>query len=190
MFEISVRVRPCRAAAFGVTDSCRSTTMWSLSIFAVTPRGILWESFPFGPSTFTRSPVMATFTPWEILMGCLPTRDILPNLAKDLAADFRLPSFRSRHHAFRRRDDRDTRAAERTRERFVSRITTKSWPGNTLNALDHRCAVVGILQINLDHRNPFIARKAEVFYVTFLFQYANDVRLQTGSRNFDFLVSF
>src|SRR5258706_10547698 len=92
MLATSARARPCSART-SRSSLPRSITSVPSCIFGVRPAGTGWLSLPFGPSARTVLPSTATFTPWGILIGCLPMRDmraLLPHVGEDFAADLLL----------------------------------------------------------------------------------------------------
>src|SRR4051812_3026818 len=99
-FFTRVRVRPWRPFAFCVSSGrVTFTSLPATSTFTMGLNGK--DIFPFGPSTFTVSPEMETFTFSGILTGILPTRDMalapLPNGADELAAHLLLARFAVHH---------------------------------------------------------------------------------------------
>src|SRR5690348_2942214 len=103
-------------------------------------------SSPFGPFTFTIFPSIVAVTPFGSGTGLLPMRDISlsrsEHVAEDFAADVFLARRGVRHHALRRRHDRDTEPIAVRFEVCDSGIDAPTRGRHTLELADHRPALV------------------------------------------------
>src|SRR5262249_28195228 len=123
----------------------------------LTPRGMWIDSLPLGPCTSTWSAVTAIFTPCGTGIGLRPIRDIfsmpfLPNLAENLAADFRFAGGAAAHQALRRGQNADAQAAHHGTNVGRAKITSCAGPRYALHAGDHAATIRGVLQ---EHAKQF-----------------------------------
>src|SRR5689334_2053828 len=160
MLATSERVSPCRARC-SPRSVGRLTTSSSPSWATVMSRGMRSVSSPLGPLTRTRSVSIETVTLVGTGMGFFPIRDIAsfsPDLRHDLAADAGLASLVTRHHAAGGGDDRRAHAALDLRDVAGVDVGAPPGPRDPAQAADHRLAVLGVAQRDLDQ----VARAAAV----------------------------
>src|SRR5438445_6902850 len=89
------------------------------SMMTERPRGIRFDSSPFGPLTRTNSASACTSTPFGIATGILPTRDtfnLLPNVAEDLAAETLFARLPASDNSLGSRHDRHAQPAQDLRD--------------------------------------------------------------------------
>src|SRR5689334_22443505 len=124
MLATRARARPCSARTWR-SSLPRSMTSVPSCIFGVRPAGTDCASLPLGPSARTVLPSTATFTPWGILIGCLPMRDMsapLPHVGQDFAADLLLARLAVGEHAARGREQGHAHAGQDRGNLVVSDI--------------------------------------------------------------------
>src|ERR1043166_9391746 len=129
MLATSARARPCSARTWR-SSLPRSITTVPSCIFGVRTIGTAWLSLPLGPSARTVLPSTATFTPWGILIGCLPMRDMsgsLPHVGEDFAADLLLARLAVGEHAAGGRQQRHAHAGQDGRNLVVGDVHPAAW---------------------------------------------------------------
>src|SRR5688572_5965308 len=165
-----LRARPWNLPSCG-SSRCSLATSVPSSCAKTMPGGSACRIFPFGPCTSTASPETFTVTPFGIGMGFLPIRDIvryhalfcyqtfcvLPDVAKDFAADARLLGGPSRHHAARSRQNRGAQPTEHARHVVHAEIDAASGAADALQPADHALAVRPVLQEHADHLTSLAA---------------------------------
>src|SRR5919106_1483631 len=152
IFAIRLRVSPCTARSsprsvgrFTVSVPSSSTT----SILRLTP----WLSSPLGPFTVTRPGPTDTVTPSGTSIGCFPIRLIRsPNVGDDLAADALGRGLVPGHHPGRGRDDRGSHPTLDPGDVAAADVVAAPGPRDAAHAGDHRPAVLGVLELDPDHR--------------------------------------
>src|SRR5450631_811545 len=121
MFARCARMRPC-LERFWRESSARRTCSLSASVLTEMPSGSGFDSSPLGPLTLIAPAFCEIDTPLGSGNTLRPMRDILPNLAEELAAE---PLFAGRavgHEALRRRQDGDAQARTHLGDRPVSDV--------------------------------------------------------------------
>src|SRR6185436_14588826 len=145
---IRLRDRPWNFRNCGSSDPRFATSVPSLTSKLI-PAGCAWRSCPLGPFTSTALSSTLTVTPFGIVIGFLPIRDIslvspayaspctvhrapctlhpaprpvLPDVAEDFAADARLHGRAPGHHAARGRQDAGAQAGEHLRHVLLAEI--------------------------------------------------------------------
>src|SRR3954447_16158208 len=151
MLAIRLRVRPCRARCSPRLVG-RSTvrTPSDCSTFISTESA--WANSPLGPFTATRPGPTSTVTASGTGMGFLPIRLMIwsPDVGDDLAADALRLRFVACHHAYRGADDRRAGAAVHAGDLLVVDVAAAARARDALQAGDHRAAVLGVLEADLD----------------------------------------
>src|ERR1700704_5901442 len=102
-------MRACLEPPSFLTTTCFSSTLTSTASVSLT------DSSPSLPLAFSRPAASETVTPLGTLTGFFPTRDMASSLehaADDFAADIGRARLVIRHHAARRRQDRDAQPVE------------------------------------------------------------------------------
>src|SRR5215210_2629171 len=152
MFAIRLRVRPWRARCSPRLVG-RVTTISPFSCLTSISRLLRSASSPFGPFTLTSSGSMLISTPSGTATGCLPMRLIerSPDLRHELAANAGAARLVPRHDALRRRDDDRPHPALHARHRARLHIGAAARTRDALNPLDHRLAVLGVLEAHAQH---------------------------------------
>src|SRR5919106_3639003 len=154
MFAIRLRVRPCRARCSPrsvgrliviVPSSCATFMSGERS----------WVSSPFGPLTATRPGATSTVTDSGTAIGFLPIRLMVrfrrsPDVSDYLAAHSLLLRFVAGHHADRGADDRRAGAAVHARHLGVIDVAPPARSRDPLQPGDHRAAILGVLEADLD----------------------------------------
>src|SRR5690606_30488757 len=110
---------------------------------------------PLPPLMDTASALMVAVTPCGRGTGCLATRDMEVSAcsvgsgddAQHFAAVTGGTRLLVRHHALGRGDDGDAQPAQHRRQLVLALVDTQARPADTLQAVDHRAALV-ILQLH------------------------------------------
>src|SRR6185503_6498722 len=153
---IRLRDRPwnflnCASSEARFATSVPSTTS------KVMPSGCPWRSWPLGPLTSTALSSTLIVTPFGIVMGFLPIRDIsqlsavgigrpLPNVAEDFAADAGLHRRASGHHAARRGEDARAQPRQHFRHVLLAEVDAAARAADPLDARNQLLAVRPVLE--------------------------------------------
>src|SRR5215469_8018992 len=202
----SARANPCTAAcesSWRIASRCPSFC----SILMPTGSGV--SSLPFGPCTATVLPSILTVTPFGIVIGFFPIRDIkfalspqlsalgkiaksclrrLPNLAKHLAAQAFLARLSAGHHALRGGENIDTEPAQNARDLGAPHVNTAPGPRDTLHVRNGGFVVRAVLEVHTNDLVSLFFRRLVVRDVAFFFQNTGDLELQLRSGNIYLLV--
>src|SRR6185437_9970303 len=184
MLFTSARLRPCSALACAVSLA-RLTTTLPAATFKVVWLGSSKFNLTFGPSTETFWPFTSTLTFGGITIGCFPIRDItnsLPDIAEQFSAEIFLPGRCARHHAFRRRNHRDSQAAAHARDVGRADVMAQTGPADAFDAFNHALLAL-ILELKLDGLER-LAGHGDFRDIAFLLQDVRDALLHFGVRNF------
>src|SRR5882762_1651816 len=154
MFAIRLLVSPCRARC-SPRSVGRSTVTVPASCWTFISAERLCASSPFGPLTATRPGASSTVTDSGTGIGFLPIRLIVecsgsPDVGDYLAADASRLRFVPGHHADRGADDRGAGAAMHARHFGVIDVAPPAGPRDPLQSDDHRAAILGVLEPDLD----------------------------------------
>src|SRR5882724_746659 len=137
MLLTSARLKPCNAFACASSPS-RLTTILPSATFRLVRLGNSQSSLPFGPSTKTFCPFTSTFTLGGMAIGCFPIRDInLPDIAEQFSAKIFFACLHVGHHAFRRRNDRDSKTAAHARDFRRADIFAQPGFAHALETFNH-----------------------------------------------------
>src|SRR5688572_31217153 len=151
MFATSARIRPCMARARFSSLSRETTT--SPSWMAIAQCGAsASSSVPFGPFTRTRPSATCTSTPLASFTGCLPMRDISPDLREQLAADAGVARLGVGQDAARRGQNGDAQAAADLRDLLRAHVHAPAGARDALHALDDRAVVGAVADLDGERR--------------------------------------
>src|SRR5215218_1532982 len=191
MLAIRLRVSPCRARC-SPRSVGRSTVRVPSATETFMSRSKACSSSPFGPFTVTAPGWTSISTPSGISIGFLPIRLISgsqsPDVCDDLAADAALARLVAGHHAARGRHDRGPHAAEDAGDVLLRHVAAAPGAGDALHPADHRIAVLGVAQPDLDHLADPAGLDAEVGDVALLLEDARHLALQPGGGDLHLLV--
>src|ERR1041385_2493934 len=112
------------------------------------PGGNACRILPFGPCTSTAPSTTLTVTPFGIVIGFLPIRDIVhsPHIAEHFAADARFHGRLTRHDAARRRQDARAEAGQHVRHVVPAEIDAAARTADPLDAGDQTLAPRTVLE--------------------------------------------
>src|SRR4051812_1491050 len=164
MLATRARARPCSART-SRSSLPRSITSVPSCIFGVRPAGTGWLSLPLGPSARTVLPSTAIFTPWGILIGCLPMRDMsgpLPHVGEDFAADLLLACLAVGEHAARGRQQGHAHTGLDRRNLVVGDVHAAARRRHPHQARDHPLVAGAILEIDAQRVLLAVVEHAEV----------------------------
>src|SRR5215470_112693 len=190
MLATSARASPCSARTWR-SSLPRSITTVPSCILGVSPAGTGWLSLPLGPSARTVLPSTATFTPWGILIGCLPMRDMvgsLPHEGEDFAPDPLLARLAVGDHAARGGDERHAHAAEDRGDLVVGDVDAAAWRRHPHQPRDHPLVAGAVLEIDAQRVLLVVVQHAEVLDEPLVLQQLGDTHLEPGGRDVDLLV--
>src|SRR5712692_651322 len=188
MLAISVRVRPCSARS-SPRSVGRATVMVPSACSIFIRAGTCCVSSPNGPLTITRPGESETLTPVGNSIGCLPIRLIsLPDEAHDFSADPLLLRRPGCDQPVRRRQDRDSHAAEHARQPILARVDTAAGLGHPLEVGDDPLPAPAVLQLDDQGIEALTLLHMEVRDVALLLEDPGDALLETGGRHLGVLV--
>src|SRR5262245_50502517 len=187
-FATRLRARPWNFASSGLSP--RFASKWPSASSKLMPLGYACFSLPFGPWTSTAPSSTLTVTPFGIVIGFFPIRDMSsPNVTEHFAAHARLDRIASGHHAARRRQDARAEAGQDLRHVVASEVDAAAGAADALNAGDQPLAMRSVLQEQPQcFRDRFRVRfleQLESLDVAFVLQDPRDVRLDAGGRHID-----
>src|SRR3954471_5832684 len=190
MFAIRLLVSPwsarCSPRSVG-----RATVSVPSSIATFMSVSTCWASSPFGPLTLTAPGLTSISTPSGISIGFLPIRLISgssPDVRDDLSADAPLSGLVARHDAARGRHDRGAHASEDSRDLVLGNVAAAAGARDPVHAADHRIAVLGVAEADLDHLSDAPRLDVEVGDVPLLLEDAGHLSLQPRGGNLHLLV--
>src|SRR4051794_15543056 len=189
MLAIKLLVSPWRARC-SPRSVGRSTVRVPSSTATFMSMSTPWLSSPLGPLTLTAPGLTSISTPSGISIGFLPIRLIScsPDVCDDLSADAPLPGLVTGHDAARGRHDRGAHASEDPRDLVLGNVAAAAGAGDPVHAADHRIAVLGVAQSDLDHFADPARFDVEVGDVALLLEDAAHLPLQARRGNLDLLV--
>src|SRR6185437_4143435 len=157
MLATSVRVRPCSALCSVSSDGRSTSTSWSF-IDSFMAAGSERCSSPFGPFTVIFEPSSVTVTPFGIVTGFFPIRDIfrapLPDQREQLPAGARLSRLPVGHEPLRRTENRHAESVAHARDLAHTHVLAKPRRGDAADLANHRL-FAGVAQIEPQHLPPF-----------------------------------
>src|SRR6476659_3179016 len=178
MFAIRLRVRPCRARC-SPRSVGRATVTAPSSCSTVMSGERVCRSSPFGPLTAMLPGAISTETASGTGTGFLPIRLICsPDVGDDLAADALLPGFVAGHHASGGADDRGSGSAVDPGNALVVDVATATRARDPFDPEDHRLAVLGVLELDLDRLADGRRLAAEVLDVALLLEDPGHLQLE------------
>src|SRR5207245_5858144 len=190
MLAARARARPCRARTWR-SSLPRSITTVPSCILGVRPAGTGWASLPLGPSARTVRPSTETFTPWGILIGCLPMRDMsapLPHVGQDFAADLLLARLAVGEHSARGREQGDAHPGQDRGNLVVGDVHPASRRRHPHQARDHLLVAGAVLEIDAQRVLLGVVQHAEVLDEPLVLEQLGDAHLEPGRRDVDLLV--
>src|SRR5690242_1264002 len=183
-FATRARAKPCRARCS--SDSRRALRVPSFCSKRM-PRGTGILSLPLGPCTSIAADPICTFTPEGTAIGFFPIRDmspcLLPDFAKQFAAQALLAGGAAGHNAARGAQDAHTQTAENAANFLDADVTPAARPRNAVQVRDHRALVRRVFQKNAQRFARF--RLVDHFIggdKALLLEYSGDFDLQLRSR--------
>src|SRR5262245_6466204 len=184
MFATSARARPCSARILR-SSPLREMTSWLPSSFALSPARTGCVSLPFGPSARTTAPSICTFTPWGMLTGFRPIRDIdsLPHVGEHFAADLLFARVPAGHHAPRRRHQRHPHAGHDGRDLVVRDVHAPTRGRDADEPGDHLLVADAVLEIHTQGALLVVLEHAVVLDEALVLQDLGDPDLELGGRN-------
>src|SRR5665213_3728763 len=157
MFATSVRVSPCSALC-SVSSYGRSIITSLSFIDSFLAPGSERCSSPLGPFTVIFEPSSVTVTPFGIVTGFFPIRDIggapLPDQREQLAAGARLPRLPVGHEPLRRTENRHAEPVANARDLRHTDVLAKPRRGDATDLANHRL-FAGVAQIEPQHLPSF-----------------------------------
>src|SRR3954463_3254242 len=189
MFAIRLRVRPCRARCSPRSVGRLIVTIpSSCSIFISADRTCC--NSPFGPLTAMLPGAISTVTASGTGTGFLPIRLIgSPDVGDDLAADPPVARFVAGHHADGGADDRGPGPALHAGDVFVVHIAAAARTRDPFDPEDHRQALLGVLELDVDRLADGGRFAAEVPDVALLLEDPRQLELEVGIGNLHLVVS-
>src|SRR5215203_4662214 len=183
MFAIRLRVSPWSARSS--PRSVGRVTRISPSRSSICMRdGIVWASWPLGPSTVTRPGRTTTETPSGREIGFLPIRLMrLPDERDDLAAHAFLLGGAGGDEALRGGQDRDAHAAEDARKAVLAGVDAAAGLRDPLQVGDDPLAAAPVLELDHELVEALAGLDAEVADVALLLQEAGDLHLHARGRH-------
>src|SRR4029453_8343407 len=142
-----LRDRPCSLPSCG-SSLAVFAVRWPSESSKLMPAGCAWRSWPFGPFTSMAPSTTLTVTPFGMVMGFLPIRDMVvsPNVAEDFAADTSLHRGSSGHPSARGRQDARAETCQHVGHIVAAEVDAATWPADALDAGDQFLAVRSVLQ--------------------------------------------
>src|SRR3954453_19854273 len=170
MFAIRLRVSPCRARCSPRSVGREIVTTPS-SCSTVMSGERIWRSSPFGPLTAMLPGAISTVTASGTATGFLPIRLISsPDVGDNLAADAPVARFVAGHHADGGADDRGPGPTLHAGDVFVVDVAAAARTRDPFDPEDHRPALLGVLELDVDRLADGGRLAAEVLDVALLLE--------------------
>src|SRR4051794_32979910 len=189
MFAIRLRVRPCRAR-------CSPRSVGRATVTAPSPCSMVMSgervccSSPFGPLTAMLPGAISTVTASGTGTGFLPMRLICSaDVGDDLATDALRAGFVAGHHSGGGAEDRGAGPAVDARDAFVVDVAAAARARDPFDPEDHRPAVLGVLELDVDRLAHGGRPAAEVLDVALLLEDPRDLQLEAVEGDFHLVMA-
>src|SRR3954447_13306259 len=200
-FAMRLRARPWYLASSGSSVDRFACSVPSASS-KLMPLGNGCRILPFGPCTSTSPSATLTVTPFGIVIGFLPIRDmfvsrrswwsrVLPDITEHFAADADLDGFPPGHHAARRGQDAGAEPGQHLGHVVVAEIDTAAGAADPLDSGDEPLPVRPVFQEHPQHLadgRRLAGRRVqelEALDIPLVLQDAGDVGLDARGRHVD-----
>src|SRR5712691_7307539 len=161
------------------------------SSFAAIPAGTGWLSLPLGPSARIRPSSIWTLTPWGIVIGCLPMRDMSdpsPHVGEHFAAHALLAGVAIGQHAAGGGEQGHAHPAEDRGDLVVGDVDPPPRRRDPHEARDHLLGAGAVLEIDPQRALLVVVEHPKVLDEPLVLEDLGHPDLELGGGDVDFLV--